>query len=54
MPGGGNTVRGGVRATDDRRRALILVETAFPVTVNRLKGGDGYRVDGSHSTETAL
>ena len=53
MLGGGNTVRDGVQATDGGCGALLQVEIECPGTVNGVRGGDGYRFDGSPSIDAA-
>ena len=52
VPGGRNKFRGGVRATDDRRGAFILGETACIGIVHRARGGDGTRVAISPSIDS--
>ena len=53
VPGGGKTVVGGVQATDDRCRALLLGDIVCTGAVHGVRGGDGARVDGSPSTDAA-
>ena len=41
IPGGGDPVGGGVRATDDRRGTLLLGAAEGTGEVQRVQGGDG-------------
>ena len=53
VPGGRNTVGGGVRETDDRSRASLPGEVAGLVTVHGVQEGDGARVAGGPSADTS-
>ena len=53
VPGSGNTVRGGVQATDDSSRSFLIVDTACMGTVHGVRGGYGNRVTDIPSTDAA-
>ena len=53
MPGGGDTVGGGLRTTDDSSGAFLPGETACPGKMHGGRRGDGARVSGSPSTDAA-
>ena len=49
----GNSVRGGVRAINDRIRSFLPGETACSGTVHGVRGGDGDRVSGIPYIDTS-
>ena len=53
VPGGRNTVGGGVRAMDDWCRNFLLGEAECPSTVLGVRVGDGVRVAGILPTDAA-
>ena len=53
VPGSGNTIRGGVQATDDSSRSFLIVDTACMGTVHGVRGGYGNRVTDIPSTDAA-
>ena len=54
MPGGGDPVRGGVQAKDDRRGTLLPGASEGTGAVQGVRGGDGGGIIGSIHDDTAL
>ena len=53
MPGGGDTVRGGVREQDEGSGAFVPGEAAGLDSAKGVQGGDGSRVAGGSRADTA-
>ena len=53
MPGDGDPVGGGVRATDDGRGTLLPRATEGMVTVQVVRGGDGGGIFGGAKDDTS-